>query len=137
MKIEDEERYVVERRKHCFAILNKYPYNNGHILITPNRHIGEFELLNDEEHIEISFLVRDSIELLKKLYMPHGFNIGVNLGRVAGAGLPEHIHYHVIPRWNGDTSFISTASDLKVVSIGIEETYSGLAELFRSLKSKN
>ncbi len=128
----DNETYVVARRKHCFAVLNLYPYNNGHTLIAPYRHIGDLTELKQEELSEMCVLMQECVAALKEIYAPHGFNLGANLGRTSGAGLPDHLHFHVVPRWSGDTSFISTISDTKVVSIGIEETYNDLSKILSS-----
>lgn len=122
----DEEALVVARKEHCFAVLNRYPYNNGHVLVAPYRHIGAFDELKPEEYTEIMALSQDIIKALKKIYNPHGFNFGANIGEHSGAGLPGHIHFHVVPRWGGDASFMATLADVKVVSIGIEETWKDL-----------
>lgn len=127
----DEQSYVVARREHCFAVLNLYPYNNGHVLVAPNRHIGDFTMLCGEELTDIMLLVQETVVALKEIYSPHGFNVGANLGEGSGAGVPEHIHFHIIPRWNGDTSFISTMGDTKVVSIAIEDTWRELTKLLK------
>lgn len=125
----DSESYVVARRKDCFAVLNLYPYNNGHILVAPYRHIGDFALLSVDELNSIIKLLQESVEALKTVYNPHGFNIGANIGNGSGAGVPDHIHFHIVPRWNGDTSFISTLSDTKIVSVAIEDTWRDVSEL--------
>lgn len=125
----DKELLVVGRRKNCIAILNKFPYNNGHVLVAPNRHVSDLEELSAEEMTSMMLLVQETIAGLKQIYKPHGFNVGINLGRCAGAGLPGHLHIHVIPRWDGDTSFVSLISDIKVVSIGIEDTFEQLSQI--------
>ncbi|HOQ50023.1 MAG TPA: HIT domain-containing protein, partial [Candidatus Kapabacteria bacterium] len=102
---------------------------NGHTLIAPYRHIGDFTELTQEELSDMFALMQECVAALKKIYEPHGFNLGANLGRTSGAGLPDHLHFHIVPRWSGDTSFISTISDTKVVSIGIEETYNDLSKI--------
>ncbi len=130
--LRDKELYVVARRKHCFAVLNLYPYNNGHVLVAPYRHTGDFEKLSEEESNEIMHLSKEVTSALKYIYSPHGFNFGANIGNSSGAGLPEHIHFHIVPRWNGDTSFISIVSDTKIVSVAIEETWEQLSTLLNS-----
>ncbi len=125
----DSESYVVARREYCFAVLNLYPYNNGHVLVAPNRHVGDFSELKPNELSEIILLQQEVVSAIRKIYSPHGFNLGANLGLGSGAGVPEHIHFHVIPRWIGDTSFISTLSDTKVVSVAIEDTWRQLSDL--------
>ncbi len=133
-KVEEEkERLVVHRSSHTIVIMNKFPYNAGHLLICPLKHIPNLEFLTDDELLDLIQTVRKSIAVLEKAMKPHGFNVGINIGRVAGAGLPEHIHFHVIPRWNGDTSFISVISDTKVISQSMEEIREKLIELFQEL----
>lgn len=127
--VPDCDSHTVTRRKHCFAVLNLYPYNNGHTLIAPYRHTGDITQLSAEESTEIMDLIKEVTAALKSIYHPHGFNVGANLGEGSGAGLPGHIHFHVIPRWNGDTSFISTLSDTKVVSVAIEDTWKDLSRI--------
>jgi len=125
----DEETYVVARRSLCFAVLNLYPYNNGHLLVSPNRHISDLLHLTSEETTDIMSLIQEVVFALKVVYKPHGFNIGANIGDSSGAGLPDHIHFHIVPRWNGDTSFISVIADTKVVSVAIEDTWKELSYL--------
>jgi len=125
----DRETYVVARRANCFAVLNLYPYNNGHTLIAPYRHIGDLCELTTNEMSDIFNLIQECVAALKQMYSPHGFNIGANIGKSSGAGVPDHIHFHVVPRWSGDTSFITTISDTKVVSIAIEETWQELHKM--------
>lgn len=130
---EADSRLVVHNDDRIIIIMNKFPYNAGHLLVAPKRHIAEFTDLSEEELLSLSKSIQVSINALKELMRPHGFNIGINLGRVAGAGLPEHLHFHVIPRWNGDTSFISTISDTKVISQSLTEMHSKLKKIFADL----
>ncbi len=130
----DQERLVVFRGKYSFALLNKYPYNNGHVMITPYRHIGDFELLNSDEMTEIMQIAQKVVSALKTIYNPHGFNIGANIGQSSGAGLPGHFHLHLVPRWSGDTSFMSTLADIKVVSISLEDTWNALSGILNESK---
>lgn len=118
----DKELLVVARRDKCFAMLNKFPYNNGHALIAPYEHIGELKDIDAEVMLDMMNLVKETNEALEKMYSPHGFNVGINLGRAAGAGVPGHMHIHIVPRWNGDTSFTAVLSDIKVVSQSLEDT---------------
>ncbi len=120
---DDKQYLVLLRSKYSFLIMNKYPYNAGHIMIVPNRHINSPLLLNTKEQLDMFDMVNKSIDALKKALHPDGFNLGMNLGRVAGAGIDDHIHIHVVPRWNGDTNFMSTISDTKVISESINNTY--------------
>lgn len=125
---------VVAKRPNCFAILNKFPYNNGHLLIAPVRHVAELESLADDELMAMMKLVRDGMAVIRQAYNPHGFNVGINIGRVAGAGVPGHIHIHIVPRWNGDTSYMATVADVKIVSTALEETQKQFSELYNKLK---
>jgi ATP adenylyltransferase len=133
-KGEDSDIYIVEKRDYCFVILNKFPYNNGHILIAPYRHISNLDELNDEELTGLIRTMRDSVKALGLVYHPHGYNAGINLGRTAGAGVPGHLHFHVVPRWDGDTSFMATLSDTKVVSQSLEETKRLMIDAFIRIK---
>ena len=127
----DAENYVVYRSKHAFAILNAYPYNNGHMLIAPYRHVPDFESLTQEEVLDIHSILVLSVKALKIAYNPDGFNIGVNIGRVAGAGLEEHIHVHIVPRWSGDTNFMPVLAETKVIAQHLRATYEELVEAFK------
>ncbi len=123
---EDAEDLVLWRTKRSLVVLNRFPYNNGHLLIAPARHIADLDETTEEEMLELLKLVRESQRDLSIAISPHGFNVGLNFGRCAGAGLPGHMHIHVVPRWNGDTNFMSVCSDTKVVSQSLQDL---LAEL--------
>jgi ATP adenylyltransferase len=112
---EPEEELLVHRGEHALAVLNKFPYSSGHVLVAPFRHIGEFGELGADEALEVHRIAARAIEALRAEYAPHGFNLGWNLGRVAGAGIESHLHQHVVPRWNGDTSFMPVLGDVKVL----------------------
>ncbi|MGA2298951.1 MAG: HIT domain-containing protein, partial [FCB group bacterium] len=112
----DSEMLVVARREKCFVILNRYPYNGGHVMIAPYRHVAEFGELSIEELTGIMETIQETIKILCKISKPQGYNIGANIGRVSGAGIPGHIHFHLVPRWNGDTSFMPVCADTKIVS---------------------
>ncbi|MCS6965527.1 MAG: HIT domain-containing protein [Candidatus Kapabacteria bacterium] len=128
----DAELFIVARWESCFAILNRYPYNSGHVMIAPRRHAGLLEELTDQELCTLMLRIRELTEVLRRTLAPHGFNIGLNIGRAAGAGLPEHLHVHVVPRWHGDTNFLPVTADVKVVSHALEDVYEQLrAELHR------
>lgn len=122
----DREKFVLYRGETAFIMLNLYPYNNGHILIAPKRHINSLGKLDEKELMELMTLVKKMIIVLKEEYNPDGFNIGINIGRIAGAGVEDHIHIHIIPRWNGDTSFMPIISNTKVIPEAIYETYDRL-----------
>ncbi len=118
---DDDENLVLWRSNCSVVILNRFPYNNGHLLIAPVRHIRDFEQASDEEMLELTKLIRESQKALSLTIKPHGFNVGINLGRCAGAGLPGHLHFHVVPRWDGDTNFMSVCSDTDVISQSLIE----------------
>ena len=126
----DETNLVLYRGKHAFIIMNKYPYNTGHLLIAPYRHVGDWPELTSEERAEIAELIALAEEKLRELLNPDGFNVGINIGDVAGAGLPGHIHVHIVPRWKGDTNFLPVVSDVRLVPEDVEGTYKRLKPLF-------
>lgn len=124
---EDETNYVVERGDKTFVIMNIYPYNNGHLLVAPKRHVGDLVDLDQEESLELFQMVQRMVKVLRVAFgNPHGFNIGINLGKVAGAGIPGHFHIHIVPRWDGDTNFMPVIGDVRVISEGLDETYKKL-----------
>ena len=127
---DDEDKLVVYRDEYAFVIMNLYPYNTGHIMVVPNRHLDSPLLLKPEEELNMFNLVNKSIDVLNKAISPEGFNIGMNLQRTAGAGIDDHIHIHIVPRWNGDTNFMPIISDTKVISESISKTYKKLKEYF-------
>lgn len=122
----DRERLILYRGEHAFVIMNNYPYNPGHVMIAPYRHVGRWEELRDEELLDMMKLSRLMIRAIKRAMNPDGFNMGVNLGRVAGAGIEEHVHIHVVPRWNGDTNFMPVVADTKVIPESLEDSYEEL-----------
>lgn len=126
----EESERVLTRSELAFVTLNKYPYSPGHILVIPNRHVGDLEDLEDEESLELQRLMRRSVKALREEYAPHGFNIGMNLGRVAGAGVPDHLHWHVVPRWSADTSFMPVVGETIVLPELVAETARRLAPRF-------
>ena len=112
---EVEESLVVHRGERAFVVLNKFPYSSGHLLVAPLAHVGELADVGDETALEVHRLALRAIEALRAVYSPDGFNLGWNLGRVAGAGIADHVHLHVVPRWSGDTSFMPVLGDVKVL----------------------
>ena len=132
-KGKDEERFILFRGKWGFVIMNRYPYANGHLMIAPYRHIGELERLEKEEVWELFKLTKDSIKILKRVLKPQGVNIGMNLGRAAGAGITDHIHIHIVPRWIGDVNFMPILSETKVICEHIKETYKNLKPEFSKI----
>ena len=119
----DRDRFVLKRGKSAFSMLNKYPYNNAHIMIAPYRHVRSFAFLNERELLDMMRLVKESMKIIDKKLKPHGYNVGANVGSVAGAGFAGHVHIHVVPRWKGDTNFMPVTSDTKVISGSLAETW--------------
>lgn len=119
--------------QYSMVVLNKYPYNTGHLLILPKRHCGDLLELKQKEYSDLSRLLRESLEQLKKAYTCHGFNIGMNHGAVAGAGIPDHLHWHIIPRWHGDTNFFPLIAETKVLPENLRQTFERLKPLFRKM----
>jgi diadenosine tetraphosphate (Ap4A) HIT family hydrolase len=122
----DEETFVVWRGATCFAILNAFPYTSGHLLVMPYREVGELANLTADEHAELWAGARAAVAALHAAYRPDGINLGMNLGRTAGAGIPGHLHIHVLPRWNGDTNFMTTAAGVRVMPEALADTWAKL-----------
>ncbi len=125
-----ESKRVLARSALAYVVLNLYPYNPGHLLIVPTRHVGDPEDVTLEEAVEMHELLQRSLRALREEAEPNGFNIGMNLGRIAGAGIPDHLHWHVVPRWTGDTNYISTVGETRVLPELLEETRRRLASKF-------
>ncbi|MBW8042019.1 MAG: HIT domain-containing protein [Planctomycetes bacterium] len=130
---DDDENFVLWRLDKSIVVLNRFPYNNGHLLIAPLRHIPDLQMSSDEELLELMKLVRDCQKALSVAIKPHGFNIGMNFGRCAGAGLPDHLHIHLVPRWDGDTNFMPVCSDTDVISQSMTE----LLELLKKVSKEH
>ena len=128
----DEDGLVVHRGDRAFVLLNKFPYASGHLLIAPFRHGLNFDDLDDEEALEIHLLGKQGLAALRAVYNPEGFNLGWNIGRIAGAGIPDHGHLHVVPRWGGDTNFMPVLADVKVIPEHLVESRRRLAEAWRA-----
>jgi len=126
----DRVNLILFRGEHSFVIMNKFPYTAGHLMAAPYRHTSDLNDLSDMELTDISINVRRCINVLKKAMSPQGFNVGANLGRAAGAGIIDHVHYHIVPRWNGDSNFMPVIGDIRVVSEGLEKTYDKLYPIF-------
>lgn len=122
----DAENLILARGEHAFIIMNKYPYNSGHLVVAPYRHCGAYQEITPDEHAEMSGLVARAMSALDEQYHPEGYNIGVNQGRAAGAGVPDHLHMHIVPRWAGDTNYMTTTAGTKVLPETLEETYAKL-----------
>ncbi len=127
---DDRNNLIVYRGQYSFVIMNYYPYNNGHLMIVPFRHLGEFCALKPDEKLEVMNLLDVSVTVLRADMSPQGFNIGANLGAVAGAGIVDHLHFHIVPRWNGDTNFMPVIGNTKVISETLIETCERLQEKF-------
>ncbi|MFZ6033755.1 MAG: HIT family protein [Melioribacter sp.] len=136
-KIEDEKSLKVYNADVCFVMLNLYPYNSGHLMVIPNRHLSSFEDLTEEEMNRIMQVTKLSMKALDLVMKPHGFNFGANLGKAAGAGIDEHIHFHIVPRWNGDTNFFPVLGDVKVISQDLLQTKSNLIEAYSKLTTNS
>ncbi len=128
---DDEENLVLWRTEKSVVTFNRFPYNNGHLLIAPLRHIPDLNEATDNEMLDMIKLVRETQKALTEAINPHGFNVGLNFGRCAGAGLPGHMHIHVVPRWDGDTNFMSVCSETKVISQSLTELYALLTDISR------
>lgn len=129
---DDEQGLVVRRGAKAFALLNRFPYSSGHLMVAPYRHVGEYGELTDDEVLELHRLAAEGIAALRETYAPHGHNLGWNLGRVAGAGIVDHVHTHVVPRWEGDTNFMPVLADVKVMPEHLSETRRRLANAWPS-----
>jgi ATP adenylyltransferase len=123
---DDRETYIVQRRAHCFVMLNKYPYNNGHLLVVPYQHTAELGALAPEALSELMAVIAEAINWLHAASRPEGFNVGLNLGQAAGAGVRDHLHFHVVPRWIGDTSFMTVTGETRVIAEWLDETWTRL-----------
>lgn len=127
---EDQSNLIVHRAGRCFVILNLYPYTNGHLMVAPYEHIGRLQELSTETVTEMMQLAQSAMARLEQVYDPHGYNVGFNQGRVAGAGVEHHIHLHVVPRWGGDTNFMPVIADTKVMPQTLEQSYLALRGQF-------
>lgn len=123
----DAETLVLERGQHAFVIMNRYPYTNGHLLVAPNHHEGEFTALDPATLAEISHLTQRWIGILRQVMRPAGFNVGWNLGECAGAGVADHVHEHIVPRWSGDHNFMSTCGETRLINQSLTEAWTLLA----------
>jgi len=128
---DNEKNLIVSRGKKAFVIVNLYPYTSGHIMVAPMAHQPSLELLNPDTRAEMMELVSQAIVVLKQIYKPQAFNVGANIGEAAGAGVPDHVHMHIVPRWNGDTNFMSTLGETRVLPESLEKTYKRIREAFQ------
>ncbi|MBN1447098.1 MAG: HIT domain-containing protein [Bacteroidetes bacterium] len=132
----DDEMYLVKRHRGCFTMLNRYPYNSGHLLVIPNDHVSSFLDLDTSVYHEMTEVVRDWLRVFETVVRPQGFNIGSNIGRVGGAGIDQHVHMHIVPRWSGDANFMPVIADTKVISESMDETLRKLRNGFTGLESR-
>jgi len=129
----DKENFLVHRGAKSFIIMNLYPYNSGHLMIVPYIHASSLSELDDETNLDCMQMINLSCEILNDSIYPHGFNIGANIGRVSGAGIDSHIHFHIVPRWSGDTNFMPVLNDVKVVSEAMDDTYEKLITALKKI----
>lgn len=127
---QDADHFILKRFKYCIVIMNLYPYNAGHLLIIPFKHIACLSELNDEERNELMWVLTLSNDILKKSLEAQGINIGLNMGRAAGAGIPSHLHVHIVPRWVGDTNFMPIIAETKTISFDMQQIYAKLSVAF-------
>ncbi len=132
-KIENERSLKVYEGKEAFVIMNLYPYNNGHTMVVPRRHLSDYGELTESERSEIAMLIDKTIKALKSVSSPQGFNVGANIGKAAGAGIDQHLHFHIVPRWMGDTNFMPVLGEVKVISEELSKTKKALIEAFAEL----
>jgi|TARA_B100000959_G_scaffold21478_1_gene20618 ATP adenylyltransferase len=129
-KNDDRDNNILYRGKFSYIVLNLYPYSTGHTMIVPNRHVSDYTSLQIDELAETSQLTQKAIISLSKAFNPDGFNLGINQGKVAGAGIDEHLHIHIVPRWNGDNNFISVTGKTKVISFSLSKVYNKLLQYY-------
>lgn len=135
LELADREALILRRARHAFLVLNRYPYNNGHLMATPYRHVDTLEELAPEELADMMDLVTLSLRTLRRAWKPQGFNIGANIGGVAGAGVKDHVHLHIVPRWSGDTNYMSVFADTRVIPQALEETYDELSTALHAVET--
>jgi ATP adenylyltransferase len=129
-KKDDRKNLILYRSKHCFVVLNKYPYNNGHLMVVPYFHTSSFDGLSDDVLFDMTKTVRRCVNILKEAFNPDGFNLGLNFGKVAGAGMESHMHKHIVPRWTGDTDSMPIIAETRVMPEHLKKTYNRLKKLF-------
>jgi ATP adenylyltransferase len=128
----DRENLLAWRGRACVVVLNRFPYNNGHLLVAPNAHKANLHDLDGDEVLEMHQTIARMVALLGDIMKPEGFNVGLNLGKVAGAGLPGHLHWHIVPRWNGDTNFMPVLADTRVIVQSLDQLYSYLTDRMKA-----
>lgn len=133
---QDSARLILYRGKKCFVVMNKFPYNNGHIMVCPYRHVMAIEDLTADESQEMFFLLQQCAKILKQHFNCEGINIGLNQGQAAGAGIREHLHFHLVPRWNGDSSFMAVMDEVRTIPQHLEESWNAMKPCFMKLAEK-
>ena len=134
---EDRQRYILHRAEHCFVIMNRFPYNNGHLMVTPYRHLYSLTDLEPVERSELMDLLARTTDILQNHFSPDGINIGLNIGEVAGAGIEEHLHFHLVPRWSGDHSFMALFGETMVIPEHLDATFDRLKPKFDRLNDRS
>ena len=130
---DDKQNHIIFRGTHCYVILNKFPYNNGHVMVLPYQHISDLLDLSEEADSECQELIKKTIKAIRRVFNPQGINVGLNLGSAAGAGIAEHIHYHILPRWQGDTNFMPVIAGVKEISESLDSAYFKLRQAFKEI----
>jgi len=133
-RLDGPENLIIDRGQRAFVILNRFPYTSGHLMVVPYRHQANLELLDGETRAEMMELATLSLQVLKRVYDPQGFNLGINIGEIAGAGITDHVHLHVVPRWGGDTNFMSSLGQTRVIPERLEDTYLRVKEKWGVVK---
>jgi ATP adenylyltransferase len=133
----EQAEYVVARSKFVFVVLNRYPYNNGHTMVIPYEHVASIENLSTEALTDMMLAVTHTIAVLRKVYNPHAFNVGANLGGAAGAGIAQHVHMHIVPRWSGDTNYLSVIGETRIIPDELVDTWRRLREAWHSVESES
>jgi ATP adenylyltransferase len=133
---QDPEAHILHRGRLCYVILNRFPYNNGHLMVVPYTHVATLEDLDAEILAELMALTQLSLKILRTVYDPEGFNIGLNIGEAAGAGVTDHVHLHIVPRWRGDTNYMSIVGQTRVIPEWLDQTYERLRPLFEQMSPK-
>lgn len=126
----DRERLVLGRTAHSFVIMNKYPYNNGHLMVVPRKHVSDFSELDEESFLDLQRLLQTSTQVLREVYGPDAMNVGMNLGKAAGAGIADHLHWHIVPRWAGDVNFMPVLAETRVIPEHLEQSWLKLRPAF-------
>lgn len=134
---DDKTEHILLRGEYAFVMLNRYPYNNGHLMIVPNQHTGLIEELDENTLLEVMRFTQQSLRILREFHNPDGFNFGVNEGSAGGAGIAEHVHFHIVPRWEGDANYMTVIGETRVIPQTLEETYAALRPFFDGLTDKS